>query len=164
MNFSRTVWITFHCRGMTSSVSVMSSPIFTMRSEPQQEQAVGASITTRSRGRCSGNGLRAGRRRSNPATVVVFASLLGGDLVLGGGGLEFLELQLHLVDQPGAAFGAVAILLAPELGDLELEVLDHRLGGRDHRPGLRQLALGGLGTGLRGRERGAQSGNLGGGI
>ena len=52
----------------------MSSPIFTMRSEPQQEQAVGASITTRSRGRCSGNGLRTGRRRSNPATVVVFAN------------------------------------------------------------------------------------------
>ena len=26
VNFSRTCWITFHCRGMTSSVSVMSSP------------------------------------------------------------------------------------------------------------------------------------------
>jgi hypothetical protein len=27
VNFSRTVWITFHCRGTTSKVSVMSSPI-----------------------------------------------------------------------------------------------------------------------------------------
>lgn len=76
VNFSRTVWITFHCRGMTSSVSLTSSPIFTIRAEPQQEQTVGASITTRSRSRCSGNGLRARRRRSNPATVVVFANLI----------------------------------------------------------------------------------------
>ena len=89
--------------------------------------------------------------------------LLGGDLVLGGDGFEFLELQFQLVDQPGTAFRAVAILLAPEFGDLEPEMLDHRLGGRDDRPGLRQLVLGGLGTGLRGRERGAQSGDLGGG-
>jgi hypothetical protein len=54
----------------------MSSPIFTMRSEPQHVQAVGAAITTRSCGRYSGKGLRAERRRSNPATVVVFASLV----------------------------------------------------------------------------------------
>ena len=51
VNFSRTVWITFHCRGMTSSVSVMSSPIFTMRPDPQQVQEAGASTTTRSRGK-----------------------------------------------------------------------------------------------------------------
>ena len=42
MNFSRTVWITFHCRGTTSSVSVMSSPIFTIRDDPQQLQLTGA--------------------------------------------------------------------------------------------------------------------------
>ena len=51
VNFSRMVWITFHCRGMTSSVSVMSSPIFTMRVDPQQVQEAGASTTTRSRGK-----------------------------------------------------------------------------------------------------------------
>ncbi len=86
---------------------------------------------------------------------------LRGDLVLGRGGLEFFELQLHLVDQTRAAFRAVAILLPPQPGDLEPEVLDHRLGGRDHRPSLRQLALGRLGTGFRGRERGAQLDDLG---
>src|SRR5580704_14090732 len=32
VNFSRTVWITFHCRGTTSSVSVTSSPILASRS------------------------------------------------------------------------------------------------------------------------------------
>jgi hypothetical protein len=50
-NFSRTVWITFHCRGMTSSVSVMSSPSFESLDDPQQGQLSGAGTTTRSRGR-----------------------------------------------------------------------------------------------------------------
>jgi hypothetical protein len=60
----QTVWITFHWREMTSSVLVMSSPIFTIRSEPEQVQAEGASTTTRSRSRCSGNGFFTGLRRS----------------------------------------------------------------------------------------------------
>jgi hypothetical protein len=51
VNFSRTCWITFHCRGMTSSVSVMSSPSFDSLDDPQQGQLSGAGITTRSRGR-----------------------------------------------------------------------------------------------------------------
>ena len=74
VNFSRTVWITFHCRGTTSSVSVTSSPIFTIRSDPQQVQAAGASTTTRSRGRCSGKAFLTGLRRSKPATFVVFSA------------------------------------------------------------------------------------------
>ena len=53
-NFSRTVWITFHWRGITSSVSVMSSPSFDSFVEPQHGQLAGAGITMRSRGRCSG--------------------------------------------------------------------------------------------------------------
>lgn len=35
-----------------------------------------------------------------------------GDLVLGGVGLKFFELQFHLVDQPGASFRTLTILLA----------------------------------------------------
>jgi hypothetical protein len=50
-NFSRTVWITFHCRGITSSVSVTSSPSFDSFADPQQGQLSGAAITMRSRGR-----------------------------------------------------------------------------------------------------------------
>ena len=73
-NFSRTVWITFHWRGITSSVSVMSSPSFDSFVEPQQGQLSGAGITTRSRGRCSGNGLRDGRLRWNDCTVCVRAA------------------------------------------------------------------------------------------
>jgi transposase len=41
----------------------------------------------------------------------------GGNLVLGGGSLEIIELQLHLVDQQGAALGAAAILLPAQFGD-----------------------------------------------
>jgi hypothetical protein len=37
-NRSRTVWITFHRRGTTSSVSVTSSPSFDSFVEPQQGQ------------------------------------------------------------------------------------------------------------------------------
>ena len=59
---------------MTSSVSVTSSPIFDSFSEPQQAQDVGPGTTTRSRGRCAGNGLRAGLRRVNPLTCVVPAA------------------------------------------------------------------------------------------
>src|SRR3546814_6916338 len=72
-NFSRTVRITFHWRGITSSVSVISSPSFDRRALPQDGHEQGAGMTTRSRGRCSGNGLRLGRLRSNAATSLVFA-------------------------------------------------------------------------------------------
>ena len=74
VNFSRTCWITFHWRGITSSVSVTSSPSLRSRAPPQHWQAVGPGSTTRSRGRCSGKGWRAGRLRVKAATVVVFAA------------------------------------------------------------------------------------------
>lgn len=64
-------WITFHWRGITSRVSVMSSPIFTIRPDLQQPRDVGASTSVFSRGRCSGKGFRAGFRRAKPLTVVV---------------------------------------------------------------------------------------------
>jgi hypothetical protein len=60
-----------HWRGIDSSVSVMLSPNLRSRPPPQQRQAVGPGTITRSRGRCSGNGLRAGRLRVKAATVVV---------------------------------------------------------------------------------------------
>jgi len=54
--------------------------------------------------------------------------LLGGGLsdkgVLAGVGFEFLELQFQLVEQAAGAFGAGAVLLALQLGDLQLEMGD----------------------------------------
>jgi hypothetical protein len=71
---SRTVSITFQRRGITSSVSVTSSPSLDSLVDPQQGQACGAAMTTRSRGRCAGNGRREGRLRSNAATASVDAA------------------------------------------------------------------------------------------
>src|SRR3954465_11199029 len=68
--FSRTCWITFHCRGTTSSVSVTSSPSLVGVAEPQQAQAVGPGTILRSRGRCAGNGLREGFLRVKQRTAV----------------------------------------------------------------------------------------------
>jgi hypothetical protein len=61
VNFSRTCSTTFHRRGTHSSVSVTSSPSF-LTTPPHLGQAQGAGWTMRSRGRCSGNGRRAGLR------------------------------------------------------------------------------------------------------
>jgi hypothetical protein len=72
--FSRTFWMTFHWRGITSSVSVIVSPSLRSRVPPQQAQVVGAGMTTRSRGRCSGNGWRLGRFLVNGATFVALAA------------------------------------------------------------------------------------------
>src|SRR6266702_6597266 len=73
-NFSRTVWITFHCRGITSSVAVTSSPSFDIFVDPQQRQLSGAAITIRSRGKWAGNGLREGRLRADDLTICVRAA------------------------------------------------------------------------------------------
>src|SRR5215471_2486888 len=74
VNFSRTCCTTFHCRGTTSSVSVTSSPSLASLVEPQQTQAVGPGTMIRSRGRCAGNGCRAGFRRLKARTCVVAAA------------------------------------------------------------------------------------------
>lgn len=74
VNFSRTVSISLNRRGISSSVLFTSSPIFASRNPPQQAQAVGGSMTTRSRSMSSGHGLRTGRLRVKGRTVWVFAA------------------------------------------------------------------------------------------
>ncbi|MGY4426253.1 hypothetical protein ACVWY2_008702 [Bradyrhizobium sp. JR6.1] len=74
LNFSRTVSITFHWRGTTSSVRVTSSPSLRRRLRPQHSQAAGGLITTCSLGRCSGKVWRSPHLRVNPQTVVVLAT------------------------------------------------------------------------------------------
>ena len=128
--FSRTVWMTFHARGMTSSVSVTSSPSFDRREPPQAGHEHGAGMTTRSRGRCSGKWLPdrplALERRDAGG---VGRNDLGGEAVLAGVGFEIFEMKLHLLEQATAALGARAVLLAPKPGDLQLETRDDRLNG-----------------------------------
>jgi hypothetical protein len=54
---------------------------------------------------------------------------------------QFLELQLHLIDEPLAALGARAEHLALHLGDYQLKMLDHRLGAGQPRTRLDQRRL-----------------------
>ena len=74
VNFPRTCCITFQRRGITSSVSVTSSPSLRGRAPPQHRPLTGAASTTRSRGRCSGKGRCYGGLREKAATLVVRAA------------------------------------------------------------------------------------------
>ena len=64
-------------------------------------------------------------------------------LTLGGRGLEFLQLELHLVQEARFAFRAAAVELAPQLLDRELQMGDEGCGA-----GQIRLSMGGLGPGL----------------
>lgn len=79
------------------------------------------------------------------------------DLVFGGVGFKFFELQFHLLDQPSAALRALAVLLATHLGDLELEIPDHRLRRRHDRAHLCEVGLGRGSTRFRCSKSRAQS-------
>ena len=54
-----------------------------------------------------------------------------GRLVLGGGFLDLGQLELELVDEPLAALAGLPELLAPRLGEQQLQPLDLQRGGRD---------------------------------
>ena len=100
-------------RGITSSVSVTSSPIFDSFSNPQHAQAVGAGTTHTlarqvRRERLAARkplDLRGPRRR-----------LFGRQLVLGRARLKLVELQLQLVEKPLLAPSASAISIRPAAG------------------------------------------------
>jgi hypothetical protein len=100
VNFSRTCWITFHRRGIDSSVGDGLAQL-------AQPAAAAAKASGRSwyghpftrqmlrerlaRGTLAGEGHhRRGLGHSH----------LGGDLVFGGRTLQFLKLQLDLIEQP----------------------------------------------------------------
>ena len=150
--FSRTVWTIFHALGITSSVSVTSLPSLDRREPPQAGQEYGAGMTTRSRGRCAGERLSDRTLPLEDSDARPGRGGSGREIVLAGVGLEILKLQLHLLEQAAAALGAGAILLAPEPGDLKLEVRDHRLVALARR-GVGQARLGFVGTLERGYEQ-----------
>ena len=65
------------------------------------------------------------RRLGCPADPIV-VGVVPLPCVRGGGGFQFFELKLHLLQQPRRAFRAGAIKLAPQLLNLELEPADER--------------------------------------
>jgi hypothetical protein len=152
-NFSHTCAITFHWRGINSRVSVTSSPSL-CKTLPQHEQADGAGWTTRSRGRCSGNGRRAGRLRSKLSTLVfVLAAAATWDLRPASDASSSVSAsRSSSCSRRGAAFGGLTEPLVAQLGDGELHLLDQqrtrlRLGalGKQHR--LERLDVVGKGVG-----------------
>ena len=84
------------------------------------------------RGLLAGEGLDRGRGPSR--------GLLGGELVLGGAGLQLFQLQLQLVKQTAGPLRRRPEPLTLELGDLQLQMGDERLIVGD-------LGLGGGGVG-----------------
>jgi len=72
--------------------------------------------------------------------------LLGEQIVFGCVRFELLELELHLIEQAPAALGAGAVLLALELGDLQLQVGNEGIGGRCLGLRIGKLRLGFLGA------------------
>lgn len=133
-NFSPTVWITWYWRGTTSSVSVMSSPILETL-PPQHGQALGLGSTRRQQRQIR----RQRPAHRPPAGNAPDLSLAGGlaglggcgfrrARLFGGGCLQLFELQFQLVEQPAPAFRALAEPVAPEFGDFQPQMLNHRLG------------------------------------
>lgn len=125
-NFSRTVWITFHESGITSSFSVTSwtgdccrrlGTITAWRRPRVRAGVIRERLPDRLLALERDDGGRRLRRSS-----------FSGEFVFGRVGFEILKLELELCEQPLGAFGAGTILLAPQLGILQLEMRNHRLG------------------------------------
>jgi len=106
--------MTFQRRGITSSVSVTSSPSFDSFAEPQD-----------------------GQHAARPGH-----GFLGQKLILGRGRFQLFELKLHLLQQPRLALRAGAVKLAPQLLDLELEVADECFRARQVRLGIGRFGTG----------------------
>jgi hypothetical protein len=86
------------------------------------------------RGLLAGEGLDRGGRPGR--------GLLGGELILGGAGLQLFQLQLQLVEQTAGPLRRRPEPLTLELGDLQLEMGDERLA-----VGALSLSGGGLSDG-----------------
>jgi hypothetical protein len=103
---------------------VTSSPSLASLVEPQQAQAAGPGTIIRSRGRCAGNGWRAGFLRVKARTCVrrSFCGLLGHKLVFGGRHFQFFEFKVHLVEQTRLAL----VARGPKRSRLSFSIVSRR--------------------------------------
>ena len=136
-NFSRTCWITFHWRGITSSVSVTSSPSLDRRAPPQQGQAVGAGIDHPLARQVLGERLARGplAREGGDASWSCAAAVSAASSSSVAVASSSSSCSSSWSSSRARALGARAEQLALELGDLQLQMGDQR------------LVVGGLGAG-----------------
>jgi hypothetical protein len=85
---------------------------------------------------------------------------LGGNLILGGRTLKFLQPQFHLVNEPHTAFRVLAIELARQLLDLQSLVGDHGVIVGSLGLGNRQFRLDPCCPGALGKERRLQRSDI----
>ena len=122
-NRSRTVWTTFHRRGITSSVSVTSSPSFDSFGRTAARAALGRFDDDALARQMSGKGFaRRSLARERVGRPRFCSRSLGRQFVLARRRLEVLQLQLHLLEQTGLALGSAAVKFAAQLLDLQLQV------------------------------------------
>jgi hypothetical protein len=137
-NFSRTRSMIFQRRGSHSRVFETTSPSLCSRALPHLPHAQGAGSTIRSTARLSGSGRRGGRgccaRFSGAVCGAVFFGFLFGLCHF-----EIFYGKLELLDQQLAAFGGLPELLAPCLGQHQLQPLDFQPADGDF--ALRQCQL-----------------------
>ena len=71
---------------------------------------------------------RAHRLSASECVYCCASSRGGGDLVFSRARYQFLKLQFELIEQLAATFGGLPVLLAPQLGNHQLQMRHHRLG------------------------------------
>ena len=128
-NFSRTCWITFHCRGTSSSVSVTSSPSLRngcRRSRGRRRRRIDDALARQMLGQRPARRLApleslAPSIFSRPPLRCHLRRRLGLGRVL----FEVGELQLELLEERAALRGLAEPLVA-QLGDRELQLLDQQ--------------------------------------
>jgi hypothetical protein len=96
-------------------------------------------MTTRSRGRCAGNGARTGLRRGTPRTVLSSRPAFTAAAATSAAHASWLalaELQCQLVEQPAPVLRGRPEPRALQLGDQQFQMRDRRLGAGGPRLGL----------------------------
>ena len=126
-NFSRTCWITFYWRGMSSNVSVTSSPI--LRKAAAARACQGCRIDNPFARQMLGQGTACRpapfERRHRDHVAPCCGSHLRRCLGLRSIRFQIGELKLELIKQRAALRG-LAEPIVPELPDGELELLDQQ--------------------------------------
>ena len=152
-NFSRTVWITFHCRGI--DLQRLGDVLAQLRQ--LRRPAAGTALRRRDH-HALARQMIGKRLARGPLALERFdrlcprRRLLGRQFVLGRCRLQIFELKLHLIQQPRRPLRARPVELTPQFLDRQLE-----MGDQGFAAGQIRLRIGRFGLGDRGIGRGSCS-------